>query len=329
MSHDHALVITYPGRDTDPEAPTDLPRERRFGPFGSADAARQHGVRLQETIGRARPLGYRIAVEDYDPAVPHEAWDVPRHEYGIAELLRAEGNDGPHGGHSWPDVYDLLVARNGYSVSGAYSRALAMLSAEEEIAEEQRAEEEAAAERLAPSLAEIADAIATKRGALYTKVIAHAAAAMLADVLDVGEQHRVPRTDWGYVAQIPGVCLDAITTSVRTRRTAGGCPPAELIARVAKTLDVLHPAAAPGGMVGGEVPFMTFSAVGWRDRLVIGVDEDGWAMRVDKPTSVRPLTIHAPFTLAGADSVAELCASIARDEGPRVDIPIDRPTPQG
>lgn len=321
---DYALVITYPGRDTDREAPTDLPRERRFGPFGAPDAAERFGVKLRETIGRARPRGYTVAVVPYDPTVPHEPWDLPRDFEGIIDLARKEPDGPAYGGHSWPDLYDMLLARHGYNVSETYSRALRHLDIEAESAEQEEQEALRAAERLAPALAEIANAIATKRGALYTKVVAHAAAEMLADMLDLGEQHRVPRTDWGYVAQIPGVCLDAIATSIRTRRDKG-CPPAELVARVAQTLDELHPAASPGGMAGGNVPFMTFSAVAWRDRLVITVDEGGWSLRVNKPTSVRPLVIHAPFTLAGADSVAELCASIARDDEPRADIPVDRP----
>jgi hypothetical protein len=214
---DYALRITYPTRAVDPDSPFVEPRERRIGPFGATAPAEMFARKLTEMPGRARPVGYTLEVVPFDGEAEHESPFLPRDAESIAAMVDAEPD--LWGPYSWPDVHDLLLASHGYLANTLYRDALAILdtrTAMEEYEAQGEAERAAAAEaaeaRLAPARALIAEAAAERPGVDYPDHVRDQAAAFLADMLDLGEVHSVPRDEWGYLAKVPGVCLEAIAT---------------------------------------------------------------------------------------------------------------------
>ena len=155
------------------------------------------------------------------------------------------------------------------------------------------------------------DAAFTARD-LYTAPIVDMVARLLADMYAAGEHHDISPDDW--IGDLPGSCLETVASSVhQTRRDLDHT-----------TIERLLQDAAAGSNGRGlttqydpDAGLVTMAPAGFLGRLSLSLTaEQGWILRLPSVAGTPKVTIHAPFTGAGAKAIADLIVLVALGQVP-------------
>ncbi|MFD5328939.1 hypothetical protein [Streptomyces sp. NPDC127092] len=162
---------------------------------------------------------------------------------------------------------------------------------------------------------------AKSRRALYVPSVLEHAAELLTDLWAAGERHGVTASDWGWVADLPGGALDAVSRQYeRTpdpERTSDQVRALQRDLLAALTSDELGLTASLGPRAqvvverGPDTPRGGFHGDA---NVTVGIyTNGGWDIAFDQH-GASVLSIVAPASTAGASQVAEIVRAFVRGE---------------